>query len=441
VKNVRPPAVAGMFYPDDSRQLSNDVTAMLAAVPAASAAAIRPKALIVPHAGYIYSGPIAARAYALLAPLADVIRRVILLGPTHRVSVRGLAASSAHTFITPLGYVPLEPAPLLPSISLNDAAHSQEHSLEVQLPFLQTLLENFSLLPLAVGSATTDDVADVLERLWGGPETLIVISSDLSHYHPYAEARQIDQNTVDDILHLRPLTHHEQACGAIPINGIIEVARRKHLTPHLIDLRNSGDTAGDKSRVVGYCAIAFEEPMTKPLGEVLLNRARNAITVKLGQPVLPELHHPALADPGATFVTLTQQGKLRGCIGSLEAHRPLGDDVHANAQAAAFRDPRFSPLTLEELPHTRVEVSLLAPATPMTFANEAEALRQLRPHRDGVILQWQGRRGTFLPQVWESLPEPSSFMAHLKQKAGLPTDFWAPDVQLFRYEVQKWKEP
>lgn len=178
----------------------------------------------------------------------------------------------------------------------------------------------------------------------------------------------------------------------------------------------------------------------KPLGEVLLNRAHNAIATKLDQPVPPDLHHPALFDLGATFITLTQQGKLRGCIGSLEAHRPLGDDVWANAQAAAFRDPRFSPLTAEELPRTRVEVSLLTKATPMTFTNEEDALHQLRPHVDGVILQWQGRRGTFLPQVWESLPEPHQFMIHLKQKAGLPADFWASDVQLFRYEVQKWKE-
>ncbi|MDP2752236.1 MAG: AmmeMemoRadiSam system protein A [Rhodocyclaceae bacterium] len=178
-----------------------------------------------------------------------------------------------------------------------------------------------------------------------------------------------------------------------------------------------------------------------PLGEVLLNRARHAIATKLGQPVLSEPSHPALSGLGATFVTLTQQGKLRGCIGSLEAHRPLGEDVRANAQAAAFRDPRFPPLTAEELPHTRVEVSLLSSSTPMTYTNEEDAIRQLRPHIDGVILQWQGQRGTFLPQVWESLPEPHLFMSHLKQKAGLPGNFWASDVQLFRYEVQKWKEP
>ena len=177
------------------------------------------------------------------------------------------------------------------------------------------------------------------------------------------------------------------------------------------------------------------------LGEALLARARNAIAAEFGQPAPRESDHPALHEKGATFVTLTQAGRLRGCIGSLEAHRPLLDDVRANARAAAFRDPRFPPLTAEELSRTRVEVSLLTSATPMVFASEEDAVRQLRPGIDGVILEAGGRRGTFLPQVWESLPEPRIFLAHLKQKAGLPADFWAPDVKLFRYEVQKWKEP
>jgi AmmeMemoRadiSam system protein A len=176
------------------------------------------------------------------------------------------------------------------------------------------------------------------------------------------------------------------------------------------------------------------------LGTALLVRARNAIGSQFGEPPAAEPDHPALVQPGATFVTLTQQGELRGCIGSLEARRPLDADVRENARAAAFRDPRFPPLGREELAAMRVEVSLLTPAQPMSFTDEADALGQLRPGVDGVILEHGGRRGTFLPQVWESLPEPKQFMAHLKNKAGLPADFWAPDVKLYRYEVQKWKE-
>ncbi|MCX7166784.1 MAG: AmmeMemoRadiSam system protein A [Rhodocyclales bacterium] len=175
-------------------------------------------------------------------------------------------------------------------------------------------------------------------------------------------------------------------------------------------------------------------------GPALLVRARNAIAAQLQQPTQAEAAHPALALPGATFVTLTQNGQLRGCIGSLQAHRPLDQDVRANAVAAAFRDPRFPPLTLAELARTRVEVSLLTAPVPMSFSSEADAVSQLRPHVDGIILTAGQQRGTFLPQVWEQLPEPRMFMAHLKQKAGLPADWWSSEVQLQRYEVQKWKE-
>jgi uncharacterized protein len=177
------------------------------------------------------------------------------------------------------------------------------------------------------------------------------------------------------------------------------------------------------------------------LGAALLARARNAIAAELGAALKAEPDHPALHAPGATFVTLTQAGQLRGCIGSLEAWRPLGDDVCANAKAAAFRDPRFNPLIHDELPRTRVEVSLLTPPQPLTFTCEDAAIRQLRPGLDGLIFVCHGRRGTFLPQVWESLPAPHQFFAHLKQKAGFAADFWSPDVELYRYEVQKWKEP
>ncbi len=181
--------------------------------------------------------------------------------------------------------------------------------------------------------------------------------------------------------------------------------------------------------------------MNESLGNALLIRARNAIATEFGRPQASEPDDEALQRPGAVFVTLTQEGQLRGCIGSLEAHRPLEADVRSNARAAAFQDPRFMPLSEEELARTRVEVSLLTPAVSMEFRDEDDAVRQLRPGIDGVILEWQGRRGTFLPQVWESLPERHLFFAHLKQKAGLPADFWAPDVKLYRYEVQKWKEP
>jgi AmmeMemoRadiSam system protein B len=265
MRAVRPAAVAGTFYPGTPTVLSAAVQAYLA--DAGSMQETRdplPKALIVPHAGYVYSGPVAAPAYRRIAAGRASVRRVVLLGPVHRVPILGLALPAAQAFATPLGTVAIdaEAAALaleLPQVQVSDAAHALEHSLEVQLPFLQTVLDDFKIVPFAVGDATAEEVGEVIDRLWGGPETLIVVSSDLSHYHSYAAARQIDRGTADAILALDASIDHEQACGATPINGFALCARRHHLKPELLDLRNSGDTAGDKSRVVGYAAFAFAD--------------------------------------------------------------------------------------------------------------------------------------------------------------------------------------
>jgi hypothetical protein len=251
-----------MFYAGDAATLARDVDDALAG--ARRASHVAPKALIAPHAGYVYSGPIAASAYASLEPVRDTIRRVVLLGPCHRVAVRGLALPSADAFDTPLGRVPVDRDAVaalagLPQVVVSAAAHAQEHSLEVQLPFLQRMLREFAIVPLAVGDATAAEVAEVLDRLWGGPETLVLVSSDLSHYRRYDEAVRIDRATADAVLALDPVLDHEQACGATPIAGLVMVARRRGLAPRLLDLRNSGDTAGDRRRVVGYAAFAFLE--------------------------------------------------------------------------------------------------------------------------------------------------------------------------------------
>jgi AmmeMemoRadiSam system protein B len=223
-----------------------------------------PKAIIVPHAGYIYSGATAALAYARLAPARYSIRRVVLLGPVHRVVVRGLALPGVDAFATPLGEIAIDQAGVatlsrLPQVLVSQAAHAREHSLEVQLPFLQSVLDDFKLLPLAVGDATADEVAQVLETLWGGPETLIVISSDLSHFLPYASAQAVDRETVQHILGLHSAITHQQACGGTPVNGLLLAARQHRLQAELLGLCNSGDTAGDKDRVVGYASVAFTQ--------------------------------------------------------------------------------------------------------------------------------------------------------------------------------------
>ncbi|HRI72641.1 MAG TPA: AmmeMemoRadiSam system protein B, partial [Polyangium sp.] len=219
-----------------------------------------PKVLVVPHAGYIYSGPVAASAFATLRAGRDQVRRVVLLGPAHRVHVNGLVLPEATAFETPLGRVQIDhDAVAHLGLARHAPAHAQEHSLEVEIPFLQTMLSSFTLVPLAVGRATPNDVATVLDALWGGPETLIVVSSDLSHYLPYADARVVDGRTAQKILAFDGPLEYTDACGAGPINGLLVVARRRQLTAVQLDLRTSGDTAGNKREVVGYGAFAFYE--------------------------------------------------------------------------------------------------------------------------------------------------------------------------------------
>ncbi len=262
MSQIREAAVAGMFYPADARELQRVVAGFLQQT---APRGLSPKAIVAPHAGYIYSGSVAASAYAEFAAERDAIRRIVLLGPSHRVSFRGLAASSATAFVTPLGSIAVDQEALrqiadLPQVRVMDRAHVMEHSLEVQLPFLQQVLEAFTLVPLLVGDASPQEVAAVLERLWGGDETRFVISSDLSHYHDYATARQMDQATSRAIAQLRPADiGYDDACGRIPVQGLLHLAQAHRMRAHVLDLRNSGDTAGPKDQVVGYGAYVFEQ--------------------------------------------------------------------------------------------------------------------------------------------------------------------------------------
>ncbi len=261
---IRPAAVAGAFYPGDAEALAAEVGSLLAGVTGPVSSSCAPKAIIAPHAGYIYSGAIAASIYARLAPLRGSVRRVVLIGPAHRVWIRGVALPAAAVFASPLGNIEIDADAValitsLPQVSVRADAHAHEHCLEVQLPFLQAVLGQFRLLPLLVGEASRAEVAEVLEAVWGGAETLVVVSSDLSHYLDYRSARVVDGETARAILALEPALDHEQACGATAINGLIELARRCGLAVEQVDLRNSGDTAGDRNRVVGYGAFAFHE--------------------------------------------------------------------------------------------------------------------------------------------------------------------------------------
>jgi AmmeMemoRadiSam system protein B/AmmeMemoRadiSam system protein A len=445
---VRRAAAAGLFYPAEAPQLAADVGELIDGVESLAPKLGFPKAIIVPHAGYVYSGPVAARAYDELAPARGLVKRVLLFGPSHYVGGRGLALPEAEAFETPLGRVPIDREAVaaiadLAQVVRSAPAHLQEHSLEVQLPFLQKVLGEFSLLPIAAGAATVDEVAEVIDRLWGGPETLIVISTDLSHYHAYDEARRIDGATLARIQERAFDLNHDEACGATVLNGFLSLCRDRDLRVRLLSACNSGDTAGGKARVVGYASLAVyesEPPAPSEAGRVLVEIAKGAIANGLGLASVPvkRNHLPWLLQAGASFVTLTREGALRGCIGSLSAARPLGQDVAHNARAAAFEDPRFPKLTREEWPRCAVEVSLLSAPKPLRFGDEADLLAQLCPGEDGLILECDGRRATYLPQVWASIPDRRRFLASLLQKAGLPADTRLGRCRVSRYRVAKF---
>ena len=456
-QDVRPAAVAGQFYPGRPAELSAMVDALLAAAPQA-APAEAPFAVIAPHAGYIYSGPVAASVYARLKPFRGRIARVAILGPAHRVAVRGIALSGARAFATPLGELQQDTAALaalraLPFIQVNDEAHREEHALEVQLPFLQRVLGDVRIVPMVVGQASAAEVARAIETVADG-RTLILISTDLSHYHDQDTATAIDTATCAAIAQGNPAGIAEHgACGRIPVKGLLAVLAKRGLGLTLLDRRTSGDTAGSRDRVVGYAAFESDpRPSGEETGMIspadqqsLLTLVEESLRYGLrhgaAPPVDSHAFSPALEGFGACFVTITKGGVLRGCIGSLAPHRALGIDASANAFDAGFVDPRFPPLTAAEWPELAISLSVLTPAEPFPVRDEADLLARLRPGIDGLILRDGTRRATFLPQVWEQLPDPKTFLAHLRRKAGLAADHWSPTLQFARYSTQSFGRP
>jgi AmmeMemoRadiSam system protein B/AmmeMemoRadiSam system protein A len=454
---IRATAVAGTFYPAEPDVLERQLATFLSEAANIASPAL-PKAIIGPHAGYAYSGAVAARAYARLAAARGQISRVVLIGPSHYVAFRGLAADTADAWATPIGTVALDIDAIarlrqLPMVGELDAAFQREHALEVHVPFLRHVLGDFRLVPIVAGDAPPEAVAAVLDALWGGPETLIVVSTDLSHYLDYAACQRADQRTADaierfDIDALGP----SDACGALPTRGLLLAAQRRGMAIERLDLRNSGDTAGPRDRVVGYGAWALFEPTpdSKPVdterdaveavGGTLIDLARRSIAAGFdtGQPLQvaadPNLP-PLLAAPGAAFVTLRRHGALRGCIGSAIASRPLIVDVAQHAFNAAFRDWRFPRLDPPELQGLALSVSVLTPPTPMRFTGEADLLAQHRPDVDGLIIEDTGRRALFLPSVWEELRDPRAFLTLLKLKAGLPADHFSPHFAASRFRA------
>ena len=460
---VRESAVAGLFYPADTYQLDKDLDGYLEHTP--STLSNRPKMMIVPHAGYRYSAQVAAFAYKRLQPFSQQIKTVFLLGPSHFVPFEGVALPASKQFKTPLGNVSLNTEIINdlaqnPLFSFNAQAHQKEHSLEVQLPFLQKTLSQFSIVPLLYGQVNPEDIAKALLPYLQNDSTLLVISADLSHYLDYETAQAVDKVTAEQIDNGEPVSHH-QSCGATAVNTAMLLAKEFGLVPQLLDMVNSGDTSDDKMRVVGYGAWVYEEPEIEE--EVfgieleqkhLQNFARHnkkellhIVQASLERAVKEHKHYQpkrrnfsdVLFDKGASFVTLEKNGRLRGCIGSLFATKGIALDLANNAYAAALHDSRFKPVKSKELKNISFTISLLTSFEEIKFSSYADFLTQIKPHVDGLLIQDGEREGVFLPSVWDDFPDKQDFVTQLKIKAGLSPTYWSDKVKVFRFRTVEIK--
>lgn len=451
---VRNPAAQGTFYPEDAAELARMVDGFLAAPALIPPPAGRVRAVIAPHAGYVYSGALAGQALRLIP--ADT-RRVIILAPSHHVGFEGTSLPAYQLFHNALGNIPLDAG--CASLRTQDPAlfrdlpeaHAEEHALEVMLPFLQRRLKRFTLIPIVVGQRfDAGSIARALAPLLADPATALVVSSDLSHYHPYAEANRLDHACLGRILALDASGLQDQElCGQAPVTCLLALAKLKGWRPVLVGSTNSGDTAGDKSRVVGYGAVAFletaaggatpattttttaaaaaEPPLLTPAQQkALLALARDTIAAKLAGRPPPELpvDGPLFRKKLGCFVTLHLDGNLRGCIGNIFPAYPLANGIQENALNAAFEDPRFPPVSARELPRCQIEISVLTQPAPLSYASAADLLAKLKPNVHGVVLRQGYNQSTFLPQVWEQLPDKEEFLEHLCRKGGMAADAW-----------------
>jgi len=468
LERIRKPVVAGMWYPSERRALL-DMLAELDQRAAKSSLKLPHnkvlKALIMPHAGFIYSGWTAAHAGRLLEP--EQFEKVILVGPDHRVGFRDGAISAVSAYQTPLGRVPLHrDAAIMRAESLyfrsNETSDRMEHSLEAVLPFLQYYLKSFQMIPVVVGAAHARSMARAIEPYLDA-DTLLVVSSDLSHYQTYDTARKRDTRTIRSILALDDAllaAEPDCACGRTPILVLMQIARQQAWQPILLHYSNSGDTGKDRSRVVGYAAIAFygdpamekenqvnsDRRFTPQQGQALINLARQSITNQL-EPSKSGL--PGAANPQetcyrvrcGTFVTLRRAGRLRGCIGNFGDADTVYNGIRKNALKAAFADPRFPPLSTGETSDLKISVSILSTPHPLVYQDGTDLKLKLRPNVDGVIIRKGRASATFLPQVWQQLPRADDFLSQLCLKAGLDPDAWRhTPLEVLTYQVQYFEE-
>lgn len=440
---IKPPSVAGAFYPGSKEALLNQLNAF--EKNNSHDYEYKTRVIIAPHAGYIYSGQLTSTAFQYLD---TNVKNVFIIAPPHRVPVKNIALSSFDKWSTPLGEIELNQEvneELIQGFGFQfyDEAFAQEHSAEVQVPFIQKYLPNVRIIPILAGNV--ESVENIIANYYNNSENAFVISSDLSHFYKSDEAKKIDLKTAEMIEEFdTEKFEHERACGAFGILGLINFIQNSDNKYSLIrvGMYNSGDVTGDTSRVVGYGSwLLYEgarnEFIKKYFSDFVIDVCKKSILAGLEkEDVKLDRIPPVFGQLGACFVTLEKNGDLRGCIGSIIAHRWLIDDLAQNAQNSAFSDPRFQPLKRHEFDELEIDVSLLSAPEKMYFKDEQDLLNQIVPFVDGIIIKDKGYQAVYLPSVWEQLPEKEMFLKSLKIKAGMTPEHFSSTFEAYRYTTE-----
>lgn len=441
MEKIKHASVAGSFYTNNPAELKQQIESFSRENKNIYKNSYR--AVIVPHAGLVYSGRL---AFEGISGLDKEIKNLFIFAPAHRVGFEGLALSTYDMWETPLGKIRVNQA-LNNELKENfgadfyDYAIQPEHSIEIEVPIIQYVFENVNIIPVLVGQESPDAVKKIIEHYYPDKQNGFIISSDLSHFLTDDKARQVDNYTAQMIETCNYNNFsHELACGATGIAGLMMFAKSNDYSLIRIDMTNSSYTTGDKTSVVGYgCWFLFEgeknEFLKEYYSDFILDLCKLAIKSKFERGLkMPE--YPQVFDElGASFVTLEINGRLRGCIGSIIAHKPLIEDILSNAQSAAFKDPRFNPVSQEEVGSLQIAVSLLSMPLPMEFKNEEDLLNQIKPFDDGLIIKDGDYQAVYLPSVWEELPDKKKFLNSLKMKAGLSPDYFSKTFEAYRFKT------
>ena len=438
---IKHTSAAGTFYPNNKEDILKLISSYK--VPKST---YNSRAIIVPHAGYKYSGELAFKGYSFLN---KNIKNIFIFAPSHYERIYGCVLSDCEEWETPLGNI--ETNTLLAKellnfceCQINNMAFEKEHSIETQLPIIKYLFPQAKIIPVLYGCENFTNISETISHFYKDKNNGFIISSDLSHFYPEREAIKIDNYTAKQIEEISTQNFDiEQACGAVGICGIIDFAKKKNYSLIRVGLTNSAKTTGDSSRVVGYGSWFLYEGETDKyikeyFSEFIINTCKDSIRSGLQLGDFTPLEYPCVFDEqGASFVTLKINNNLRGCIGSIIAHRPLIRDITHNAHAAAFSDPRFKKLTLDEFDKIQITVSLLSKPKHIEFCTENELLEKIEPYTDGLIIRDGNYQGVFLPDVWEQLADKKEFLKQLKIKAGLQKNYFSNNLEAFKFQSIK----